>query len=76
MARRHTHKKMQTDYHKANGLSNIIHQGRCPDCGKLMFATRKAAKVNARRNHKDEQMSIYRCGDYWHYGHPWGHERF
>lgn len=41
----------------------------CPDCGKLCYATRKAATAEARRVHPGERMNAYRCGNWWHYGH-------
>lgn len=43
----------------------------CPECGKHRYLTRKAARA-ARKRHKKETLSVYLCGDYWHYGHtPW-----
>lgn len=41
----------------------------CPDCGKLRYLNRKAARNGARRAHPGESMSVYRCGEYWHIGH-------
>lgn len=41
----------------------------CETCGKKCYASRKIAKDSARAVHPSERMSVYRCGDYWHYGH-------
>lgn len=41
----------------------------CTVCGKLVYATRKAAKAAARRAHPGERMNAYRCNGWWHYGH-------
>lgn len=46
--------------------------GRCPDCGKQSFITRKAARAVLRAKFKHESMTIYRCGDYFHFGHTPG----
>lgn len=45
------------------------HGTRCPDCGKRRFNSRKAARKAARTIKPGEQMGVYRCGDYWHFGH-------
>lgn len=42
--------------------------GTCPTCGKRCFVTRRTAKTEARR--LGGHMHVYRCGDWWHYGHP------
>lgn len=47
--------------------------GRCPDCGKLRYLTRKAARLVIRRMRwRDGRLSAYRCGDWWHIGHTPG----
>jgi len=38
--------------------------GRCPDCGKLRYATRSEARKAARQ--QGGHLHPYRCGDYWH----------
>lgn len=43
--------------------------GTCPDCGKRRYVTRKAARRVARLVCPGEQVSVYRCGDYFHFGH-------
>lgn len=46
-------------------------QGKCPDCGKNRYLTRKDAR-NARKtlHPEDPTMGTYPCGGFWHYGHP------
>ena len=42
----------------------------CPDCGKRRYLTRKAAKAAMRRlSAGDPYVSVYRCGEYFHFGH-------
>lgn len=42
----------------------------CPECGKRCYLTRKAAKAAMRRFSRGEaNVSVYRCGDYFHFGH-------
>ena len=42
----------------------------CPECGKHAFQTRAEAKATMRRAHPgDGLLSVYRCGDVYHYGH-------
>ena len=48
------------------------HFGQCPDCGKLTYSTRRAAKTAARAAHPGTPMRVYQCGDYWHYGNTPG----
>jgi len=44
--------------------------GNCPDCGKIRFTTRRAAKAYLRRRFPKQQMSAYPCtGGYFHVGH-------
>lgn len=44
--------------------------GKCPDCGKWRYETRKWARAAMKRYHPDDStMHAYRCGRYWHYGH-------
>lgn len=43
--------------------------GTCGECGKLCWTNKKVAKQAAKRNHPEEKMCVYRCGQWWHYGH-------
>jgi hypothetical protein len=43
--------------------------GTCPACGKQGYVSRKMAKKGAARLYPGEKMSVYQCGDLWHYGH-------
>jgi len=43
--------------------------GSCPKCGKQCFTSRKAARAHWRKRLPQEQMSVYQCGQYFHYGH-------
>lgn len=47
---------------------------RCPaPCGKVRFLTKKAAKTTIRRMRRrthDGRLNAYRCGVFWHIGHP------
>ena len=59
---------MSAGFHGAG--SNCGYVGRCPDCGKMRFQTRKQARKHARvRFPGDKRFSEYKCGDYWHIGH-------
>ena len=50
------------------GLVPIV--GRCPDCGKVRYRTKRFAKQIARQKHPGEQMSAYECSDgFFHLGH-------
>lgn len=40
----------------------------CAACGKRGYPSKRAAKA-LKRHHADRDLSIYRCGDYWHVGH-------
>lgn len=46
--------------------------GPCPTCGKLRWPSRAAAKKAARQmtGRVGGRLTAYRCGDYWHLGHP------
>lgn len=52
---------------RRDGFTDHGGGARCPDCGKLCYLTRKAAKRASRR--MATPMSAYRCGDFWHNGH-------
>lgn len=44
--------------------------GTCPRCGKQLFKTRKAAKKAMHAIHQGAHgLSVYGCGDGYHYGH-------
>jgi hypothetical protein len=44
----------------------------CSTCGKRRYRTRKAAKLALRKLNTSDSMSVYRCGEFWHFGHtPW-----
>lgn len=43
--------------------------GTCVVCGKKSFESRKSCRAAMRRYHPNGGMSVYKCGDYWHYGH-------
>lgn len=43
--------------------------GKCDTCGKNRFVTRAMARAAARDLHPGDPMSVYRCGNYFHYGH-------
>jgi hypothetical protein len=46
--------------------------GKCDVCGKNKFESRKQAKQYIRRRFPKQHMSVYRCGNYYHFGHtPW-----
>jgi hypothetical protein len=44
------------------------HDGRCPDCGKLRYRTRTAAKQAARQGQQKGLVvtRVYKCGESWH----------
>lgn len=45
----------------------------CPECGKRCYRSRKAAKQAMRELQSGDQMSVYPCGEFWHFGHtPYG----
>ncbi len=44
------------------------HVGRCSECGKLTFTSRRNGKQAARTAHPDEPLRVYACGEFWHYG--------
>jgi hypothetical protein len=46
------------------------YQGVCSTCGKNNYEDKKAAKAARKRAHPNDRMDTYRCGRYWHYGHP------
>jgi hypothetical protein len=43
--------------------------GRCPDCGKLTFTSRQAAKRAARQQERHGVVvsRVYKCGQWWHW---------
>lgn len=47
--------------------------GTCQECGKQCFVSRKAARRYMKHwnppRGRYQYMSVYKCGDYWHYGH-------
>ncbi len=50
--------------------------GTCDTCGKQRYINRKAAKKAMTTAHPGAQLSVYRCGEYYHYGHtPYGVKR-
>jgi hypothetical protein len=53
------------DFEQRNGGA-----GECPECGKLRFLTKAAAKRAASQlRHRDGRLNAYRCGEFWHIGH-------
>lgn len=52
-----------------HGYASAQWTGRCPDCGKQRFPTRKAAKEAARARFPGEALRANRCGAFWHMGH-------
>lgn len=56
--------------HKQAKRGGPFKLGTCPDCGKWRYKSRKAARSANRAFHPDDTMSVYECGNYWHYGHP------
>ena len=43
--------------------------GRCSECGKQCFRSRKAAKRHVAKLFPGDRMSIYTCGEFFHFGH-------
>lgn len=46
--------------------------GTCQAHGKMLFSSRKRARLHGRRAHPGDRMSAYECDqipDLWHYGH-------
>lgn len=50
-------------------VDTLTDHGRCPDCGKKRWPSRRAANRAAARLPGGQRLSAYRCGDYWHLGH-------
>jgi hypothetical protein len=50
-------------------MSLPAHVGKCVTCGKLRFKSRKAAKKYVILRFPNDRMSVYRCGNYFHFGH-------
>ena len=46
------------------------HYGQCPDCGKARWGSRREAKEAAKVLHPGHHLQPYRCGDFFHFGHP------
>ncbi len=45
--------------------------GPCPECGKLRWTSRRDAKrIASQIPARAGRLHPYRCGDYWHLGHP------
>jgi ribosomal protein L32 len=38
----------------------------CPDCGKVRYPSRRAAKQVAMRVYQDRRMRAYQCGGFFH----------
>lgn len=50
--------------------------GECKKCGKMCFPTRKAARHYKKKRFPQASMTIYKCGEYFHFGHtPYGIKR-
>lgn len=45
------------------------HVRTCDACGKRCFVSRKDARKYSRTQMPGNNWSIYKCGEYWHYGH-------
>ena len=44
--------------------------GRCPDCGKWCYESRKQAKEAIRQHEgREGRLNAYACGRHWHIGH-------
>lgn len=56
--------------HTNRRTANALQVGRCRRCGKRCYPTRREARRAARLAHPGEHMRAYRCGGYWHLGHP------
>lgn len=50
----------------------VITYGRCDQepCNKVRYGSRTDAKAMAKKLFPSDHMSAYRCGNYWHFGHP------
>ena len=48
--------------------SLVFDAGSCPECGKVRYLSRKDAKHIARTLNRDQDVNVYRCGDFWHLG--------
>jgi hypothetical protein len=49
-------------------LNDSQHDGRCPDCGKLRYRTRTAAKRAAKQGQQKglAVTRVYKCSESWH----------
>lgn len=43
--------------------------GTCTVCGKQTYASRQTAKRAMKRLYPEDRQSVYRCGDFYHFGH-------
>lgn len=43
--------------------------GTCGTCGKRIYASRQIAKRAMQRLYPEDRQSVYRCGDFYHFGH-------
>jgi hypothetical protein len=50
-------------------VGSLSHVGRCPECGKRRYLSKREAKAAARTVHRGAHLAAYACGDYWHLGH-------
>lgn len=57
----------ESESKRARNLSEPV--GRCPECGKQRYYSKRAAKTFARRVFPGEVFSYYVCGGFWHFGH-------
>ncbi|MEV0149718.1 MULTISPECIES: hypothetical protein [unclassified Nonomuraea] len=44
------------------------HFGYCRECGRVRYASKRVAKVAVRQLHPGQNLRVFKCGDYWHYG--------
>lgn len=51
------------------GGGNSGQAGICPVDGKQRYVSRKLAKQAMLRLWPEDRMSVYPCGEYWHFGH-------
>lgn len=52
------------------GTSKTLGQlGTCVVCGKRSYASKQAAKRAMKRLYPEDRQSVYRCGDFYHFGH-------
>lgn len=52
-----------------DGLSDLALSGaRCPDCGKVRYVSRRAARKAASQlpQSQGRRMRAYKCGEFWH----------